>query len=273
MTWLDRLRTTGRRRSIERAGIVCAVLTGHVLVFLLMAFQFKPPASAPIGVEGQVVMASLVPAMPVARPSPPARKARPKPAIPTKPVEVAHVAPTPDGLKPPEPETVADAPAPADDPGQDSELQLSDSDALALEQFQPAAATGEANTPCNLTAMLAGAFTQSPAVRQGLGELPASERSVANAVNLWDGQWPEDSDSGGKALLRSLLVKAITAARPDCLTQPNRGPVLFLVPEDHSMAVLAIGSGDWTWGDLLDAPSVQSNNYFLTLASGTTIAP
>lgn len=273
MTWLERLRSAGRRRSIERAGIVCAVLTGHILVFMLMASQFKPAASAPVGVEGQVVMASLISAMPVTKPSPPARKARPKPAVTAKPVEVTHVAPAPDGLKPPEPETVADAKSSPDDPGQDTQLQLSDSDALALEQFQPVAAAGEPNTPCNLTAMLASAFTQSPAVRQGLEELPASDRSVANAVNLWDGQWPEDSVAGGKALLRSLLVKAITSARPDCLTQPNRGPVLFLVPESQTMAVLAVGSGDWTWGDLLDAPSVQSNNYFLTLASETTIAP
>ena len=273
MTWLERLRSAGRRHSIERAGIICAVLTGHVLVFMLMAFQFKPAVSAPVGVEGQIVMASLVSAMPVAKPSPPARKSRPRVTETPKAATVTHKAPAPEGLKPPEPEAVAQTQATPHGPGDDGALVLSDSDALALEQFQPAASAGEPNTPCGLTAMLTAAFSQSPAVRQGLDELPASERSVANAVNLWDGQWPDDSATGGKALLRSLLVKAITSARPDCLTQPNRGPVLFLVPESHTMAVLAVGSGEWTWGDLLDAPSVQPSNYFLTLASQTTIAP
>lgn len=272
MRWLDKLRRMVNRRSVERAGIVCAVVVAHVFVFMAMALQFRSDRT-PVGIEGQVVMASLVSAMPAQHPSPPARRSRPKAAKP-KTVEVHQDNPAPDGLRPPEPEWVAAAQPDADDPGDDDTLHLSDSDALALEQFQPAAAAaGEPNTPCNLTAMLATGFAQSPAVRQGLNELPADQRSVANAVNLWDGQWPGDSTAGGKALLRALLVKAITGARADCLTQANRGPVLFLVPERQTTVVLAVGSGEWTWGDLLAAPSVTDDNYFLTLASEIPAAP
>ncbi len=272
MRWLDRLHKTVNRRSVERTGIVCAVIVAHVFVFMAMALQFRTDRT-PVSIEGQVVMASLVFAMPTQHPSPPARKSRPKAAAKPKTVEIHQDKPVPDGLKPPEPELVAAARPDTDDPADDETLRLSDSDALALEQFEPAAAAGEPNTPCNLTAMLATAFAQSPAVRQGLDELPADERSVANAVNMWDGQWPEESTAGGKALLRALLVKAITGARPDCLTQANRGPVLFLVRDNQTTVVLAIGSGDWTWGDLLAAPPVASDNYLLTLASGIPGAP
>lgn len=250
---------------MERAGIVCAVILAHVFVFVAMALQFRVDG-APVGTEGQVVMASLVLAAPSQPSSPPARQSRPK-AVRPKTVEIHRDKPAPDGLKPPAPETVAVVQGDSDDPADGDILLLSEPDALALEQFQPATAAGEPNAPCNLTAMLAAAFAQSPALRQGLDELPAEARSVANAVNLWDGQWPQESAAGGKALLRALLVKAISAARPDCLTQVQRGPVLFLIPDSQTTVVLAIGSGDWTWGDLLDAPSVASNNYFLSLAS------
>ncbi len=260
------------RRSVERAGIVCAVVVAHLFVFMAMALQFRSDRAA-VGIEGQVVMASLVSAMPTQHPSPPARKSHPKAMDKPKTVDIHQDKPAPDGPKPSEPEWVAAAQPDADDPGDDDTLHLSDSDALALEQFQPAAAAGEPNTPCNLTAMLATAFAQSPAVRQGLDELPADQRSVANAVNMWDGQWPGDSTAGGKALLRALLVKAITGARADCLTQANRGPVLFLVPERQTTVVLAVGSGEWTWGDLLVAPSVTDDNYFLTLASENPATP
>ncbi len=272
MTGQQRLRNLFNRRFAGRAGIVCAVVAGHLLVFALMAFQFTPKP-APIGIEGQVVLASLVSAMPVQHPSPPAPRSRPKAVKAAKTIDVPHDVKAPDGLKPPEPVEVAQAQPTADDAADDTTLQLSDSDALALEQFQPAAAAGEPNIPCNLTAMLATALSQSPAVKQGLDELPVSERSVANAVNMWDGQWPEESSGGGKALLRALLVKAITGARPDCLTKANRGPVLFLVPDSQTTVVLAIGSGEWTWGDLLDTPSVASNNFFLTVASDIPATP
>ena len=146
---------------------------------------------------------------------------------------------------------------------------LSDAETTALETFEPTA-EGSPDQPCNLTGMLATAFAQSPEVQQGLAELPAEQRSVANAIDLWDGQWPVDSTSGGKGLLRALLVKAITTARPDCLTRTNRGPALFLIPDNHSTVVLAVGSGEWSWGDLIaPADSLQpvAADYFAGLAS------
>ncbi len=147
--------------------------------------------------------------------------------------------------------------------------QLSDAEAAALDAFQPAA-EGTPDQPCNLTGMLATALAQSSEVQQGLAELPTEQRSVANAIDLWDGQWPEDSSSGGKGLLRALLVKAVTAARPDCLTVANHGPALFLIPDSHTTVVLAVGSGDWRWGDLItpsDPLQPVAADYFAGLAS------
>lgn len=128
--------------------------------------------------------------------------------------------------------------------------QLSQAETLALAAFHPDLGGGQA-PGCNLAHALADTFTGSPEVRQSLDELPVSQRSVANAVMLWDGQWSQDSLSGGKALLRALLIKAVAGARPECLSAVNHGPVLFYVPDAAATVVIAVGSGDWRWGDLM----------------------
>jgi hypothetical protein len=250
-------------RLAEQAAILCGVLAGHVLVGILLCWSHQTPA--PIsGQEGQVALISLVEAMPATERQP-IRQAKSKPVSKAMTLsQPAHNAVISEAtpISPPEP----------------AASQLSEADALAVEAFNPATAMGEPNSPCDLTATLAGVFAQSPEVQQGLAELPEAKRSVANAIMLWDGQWSPESQSGGHGLLRALLVKAVSAARPDCLLQSNKGPVLFLVPDHQTTVVLAIGSGEWHWGDLLAdmpsaAPAMAVNNYFLSPASAVQAAP
>ena len=134
----------------------------------------------------------------------------------------------------------------------DSQSVLSDADTQALSQFQPASAQIGAGQPCNLTSAVVHDFSQSPTVRQGVAELPPGEKSVANAVQIWDGAWPAETQSGGMALLRGLLIREINAAPAACLTQINTGPVFFMVPDGEATVVVAVGSGQWTWGQLLE---------------------
>ena len=146
-------------------------------------------------------------------------------------------------------------------------MSLSAADALALIAFDPVVSQGAAGEPCNLTQSLAAVFAQSPAIQQALSGLPLKSRSVANALMLWDGQWPDDSTSGGQALLRALLIKAVSNARPECQMAMNRGPVLFLVPDRQATVVLAVGSGTWRWRDLVTTNTLESGvfagaNYF-----------
>ena len=244
----------------RRSGIVLGVIAGHACVLMLMAWEMRPKA-VETGNQGTLIMASLVSALPAHAAATPARsaakpaKAKADPARPTQPSDA------PSDVQP-----EAQPPATPDTP------ELNDADSEALAQFQPSA-QGEPDAPCDLTSNLASAFAQSPAVRQGLDELPDTQRSVANAVMLWDGQWPQESLSGGKALLRGLLVKALSTARPDCLGGQNHGPVLLRVPEDSRTAVLAIGSGEWSWGQLLQAEPTPPTDYFLSAASGFPPAP
>lgn len=261
--WFE-LRSNDFHRATRRVWVPIVVLAGHGLLLALLCWTGTPRAAISIGDEGllPVSLVTIAPAV-QASSTPASSKPAIKVAEQTEPLSEQGLAPA---------ETQHEASSESTEP------QLSQADALALEQFNPPAQTGAPGTPCELTATLASLFAQSPAVKQGLAGLPPSQRSVANAVMLWDGQWPADSLTGGQALLRSLLVKAVSAARPDCLQQINQGPVLFLVPEQQTTVVLAIGSGQWRWADLLadqpsDVTTIAANNYFTPVASVISSGP
>lgn len=130
----------------------------------------------------------------------------------------------------------------------------------ALAAFEPLTTKGEPNAPCKIAQSLAADLNQIPAVAQTLADLPASERSVANATMLWDSHWSDDSNA--KAFLRAFVSKELAASRPECLAATNRGPTLFLVPAGNRTVTVVIGSGQWQWSDLLadDAPLATSQN-------------
>ena len=265
-----------RRRQAMRIAVVCGVVACHALAVLVMNWEIHGHANAPAGQadgSGQMILASLVAPEHQARH---AQKSAKKAPAKTTPVSAANA--------PPATADSHDAADPSTDPdnGDDAVPQLSAEDSAALDQFDAASAQGSPDAPCALTGSLGAAFSQSPVVRTGIAELPAADRSVANAVMLWDGHWAGNTRTGGRALLRAVLTKALSVARPDCLTQTNRGPALFMVDDAGSTVVVAVGSGQWHWGDLI-APSgnegqflagnYQLGNYLASATSGPAIAP
>jgi hypothetical protein len=221
----------------EHAGVWAAVIAGHVLVGYALCWQLSPQAPPPLGNNGQIVTVALVAAMaaegPVVDSEPVNLKTKQSRSPPAEPADDL-------GLKP--------AQANATSPSQDT--SLTDAEMELVSAFQPSA-MGEPGATCDVTQQLAQAFGASPEVRQGIAAIPANDRSVANAVMLWDGHWAEGTHSGGMAVLRALLVKAVVSSRPECLQAQNQGPVLFLIPDNHTTVVLAIGSGQWRWADVL----------------------
>lgn len=245
----------------RNAAIAAGVTAAHGLVVALLCWQ---PTTTALPQHGDptasMVMLSLAPAtlMPAA-PAPPVQTAPPEPpTTPETPV-------SPEGLEPAPLEAEPTPPAPSIAP------PLTAEDAAVLAAFSPPS-LGDPTSPCNLTQSMASVFAQSPEVQYGLAALPVANRSVANAVMLWDGEWASDTQSGGKALLRGLLLKALSSARPECLNGLNRGPVLFLVPDRGTTVVLAIGSGEWRWGDLLN-DETGFGDFLLSAASKTPAAP
>ncbi len=230
-----------RRRAVVTAGVGL----GHVLLLWFLVAPVDRPlqahqdGGAPVGLD-------LVGTMPQ---SASAAAIRPKAVRPQPVIKLDAIAATP---SPTADAVLSDiASSLPEVTATDRPPALSDADAQALSQFQPASAQVGAGPACDLTAAVVRDFSQSPVVRQGVAELPAGEKSVANAVQIWDGAWPEETASGGKALLRALLTREIAAAPADCLNRVNSGPVFFMVPDGAATVMVAVGSGQWNWGQLV----------------------
>lgn len=222
----------------QRLSVWGGVLAGHVLVGYLLCWQLRVPAMPPLGNNGQMITVGLVSEMAIAGP---VAEREPMPIKESRRQRVP--APQENGLAP---SSVSEDLA---------EPSLTDAQMKLVSNFQPAA-MGEPGAACDVTQQLAETFGNSPEVRQGIAAIPSSGRSVANAVMLWDGQWADGTQGGGMAVLRALLVKAVVSSRPECLQAQNQGPVLFLIPDNQTTVVLAIGSGQWRWADMLE-PSPQ----------------
>lgn len=108
---------------------------------------------------------------------------------------------------------------------------------------------------CDLTAPVQAALQSSEAVRASLPLIPPDKRSVANAIMVWKVAWlAEDQQLGATAVdvIRDVIADTIAAATPECRLQPQTGPRLLLLSGPGDTVVLAVGSGQWRWQDLLD---------------------
>jgi hypothetical protein len=109
--------------------------------------------------------------------------------------------------------------------------------------------------------VLQAAFQGDPKVHDELALIPRQARSVANAVQLWDGVWVDPRAVGGPAIadpIRAAIVAVVSQAPAGCHDQPVLGPRLFAVVDPRGTIVVALGSGQWKWTDLLDPPAAAS---------------
>jgi len=109
---------------------------------------------------------------------------------------------------------------------------------------------------CDLTAPVQSALQANPDVRARLPMIPADQRSVANAIMVWNAGWLHADDGVAKAAyaaIRETVASVVLAAPDACRSQVQSGPRLILLPGDHGQTtVLALGSGQWTWQQVAD---------------------
>lgn len=141
-------------------------------------------------------------------------------------------------------------------------------DAAVVSAVVANAATATPGEPCQLSQWLQQALDSDPQVQAALPAIPRPARSVANAIMIWNGEWvqPDSKAAWGYAILRSALVAGISAAPAACQELPVRGPELLTVTAEGETTIVAVGSGEWTWGELL-APASISGDQQLTRLS------
>lgn len=117
---------------------------------------------------------------------------------------------------------------------------------------------------CDLTSPVEAALRLSPDVQNQLPSIPPEERSVANALAVWNEDWvaPETLQSEEVfATIRNTIALTIEAASEACRLQVQAGPRLLYLPREAARGetvVLSVGSGTWTWQQVAESAERQS---------------
>lgn len=233
----------GVARKVGRsAGIGLASLLGHMLVllvFLRPSLPEPPRILEDIGsidvslIDGARAAPETPKAAPAPRPASPDLDPDPAPQTPPAPDILSvvtgllsSVIPTAEPVSPPHADAVG----------------------LAVAT----AAIAASGTTCKLGEWLQGALQQDDQVGVALAHIPRRSRSIANALMLWDGSWVEAPGAGaGLTVIRSAILSGIESAPQPCRVELMSGPVLLTLNDPSGATLLAIGSGQWRWNDLL----------------------
>lgn len=243
-------------RKSRRLRVVAVSLCAHGLV--LFALARAPPVSAP-PTDGAAMAISLVDGQALAL--------------------TVHAAPA---KPPPKPQQLDAPPPPLDltvppqfidtdwSPQEFVTEQDPSQDPVAISVGEAASQAGARS--CQLTTWLQSALQANADVQADLRTIPRPARSVANAVMIWDGGWvaPRVEAAQGYASLRSALIRGVQAAPADCRAQLVRGPEFMTLGNGPDSFVLAVGSGEWRWGDLLK-PSFQFAPMLVDARGGNSV--
>ena len=121
-------------------------------------------------------------------------------------------------------------------------------------------ATDAQRSACDFTGALQAALQASPQVLDELSHIPREGRSVANAIMLWDGRWAPLQTPGYSVMtdpLRQTILASILSLPATCQREPIAGPRLLIIADPQGATVIAVGSGDWRWVDLLEPEEAQ----------------
>ena len=251
---------SGRRRGRRFLGAFSGVVTAHVLLAALLLGPLRPVVAvadlAPVTVE--LAPASFLTTAPASGAAQPA--ATSQAPLPSDPQPHPPLRPDPAPPKPEfDPKALADQLPPVDFTAQPIAL----TPPTPSPQPSPpsfASSPMAAAIPCDLTGAIQAALEGDPRTRDELALIPQQARSVANAVQLWDGAWVDPDRLGGPTIaepIREAIVNVIRQAPPVCHDQTVAGPRLFAITDPRGTIIVALGSGQWRWSDLL-APRTAS---------------
>lgn len=125
------------------------------------------------------------------------------------------------------------------------EIQFSD---------QPDANAQDAAGGCAALPLIANALVADPAALAAVRGAPPETRSIADAVVLWNAGWAAAASTPDMPLApaRSVVEQSLASLPDNCLDEPVAGPRLVPVADGDRTMFMVIGSGNWTWRQLLD---------------------
>ena len=149
----------------------------------------------------------------------------------------------------------------------------------AASESQPGDAAAQPG--CSTLDQIGKLLNADPVAVAAVLGAPPENRSIADAVIVWNAGWSEIARDPAAPLgpARALLERSLEAVPDDCLAEEVVGPRLVpVVAGENRMMFVVIGSGTWRWSDLLldPLPSVpgapatlpSSDRNWLGLAKG-----
>jgi hypothetical protein len=105
---------------------------------------------------------------------------------------------------------------------------------------------------CNMARRLQAALRRDALVRAAV---VARALGGSSAILVWDGGWVASPGEDGKGLaaVREAIVWEVAFAPAACRAGRVHGPVLFSVSDGQAQTRIAVGAGDWRWGDLVSS--------------------
>ena len=136
-----------------------------------------------------------------------------------------------------------------------------ESPAQAMAQQTWNAPASGAGGGCGLEAAIQTRLMGDRAALKELADFPVSDRSVANAIHVWNGGWLVGPDAEGTPnfeAVRQLISQTVEEAEPRCQTAAVSGPRFLLISyADSPPLIMVLGSGVWRWSEL-KAPNEPS---------------
>lgn len=114
---------------------------------------------------------------------------------------------------------------------------------------------------CSLTAQIQEHLRGDDIVMAHVAALEQDSMSVANVLPIWKAGWEPASERISEAALADLRVavrRVLDASPAACRLQQQKGPRFVYLPAASQTAVLAFGSGQWTWQDVADGDAVPA---------------
>lgn len=122
--------------------------------------------------------------------------------------------------------------------------------------------SGASGTACDITGAIQTALRLDPVVHNSLQLIPSKERTAANAVVVWNGQWLGSGGIGPDPAfdsLRGAIRQIVSAAPVECRDRQLVGPQFMLIPNGETTVTLVFGNASWRWSDLsVDATASSS---------------
>lgn len=123
---------------------------------------------------------------------------------------------------------------------------------------QPDASASGAAGACAVLPLITQALVADPAALAAVIGAPPETRSIADAVVLWNAGWTAAASTfdAPLAAARASIEQSLRSLPDACLDEPIAGPRLIPIANGDRTMFIAIGSGKWSWRQLVEDPAL-----------------